>query len=90
MREYRAGRLQGAYWSIGTRIDAYGLDDPLLRDGEATAALARLRTRLDAFSDEEQRRLIDWGYALCDAALRRRMPELVGAPGRLPSAPAGH
>ena len=90
VREYRAGRLRGAYWSIGTRIDAYGLDDPLLRDGEGTAALARLRTRLDAFSAQEQHDLVDWGYALCDAALRRRMPELAASPGRLPSAPAGH
>jgi NTE family protein len=55
----------------------------------ATAALARLRTRLDAFSAGEQHDLIDWGYALCDAALRRRMPELVASPGRLPSAPPG-
>jgi len=83
VREYRAGRLQGAYWSIGTRIHEYGLDDPLLEDGAATAALARLRTRLDAFTAEEQASLVAWGYALSDAALRRRLPEVVTSPGRL-------
>jgi hypothetical protein len=87
VREYRAGRLEGAYWSIGTRIDGYGLPDALARDGEATAALARLRTRLDAFSSGEQVRLVNWGYALCDAAVRRRLPELAAAAGRLPDPP---
>ena len=89
VREYRSGRLAGAYWSIGTRIGDFGLDDPLLRDGEATAALARVRTRLNAFDEAEQGRLIAWGYALCDAAVRRRLPEVVAAPGRLPVRPPG-
>ncbi len=36
-----------------------------------TKSLASLRTRLNPFSDEEQGRLINGGYALCDAALRK-------------------
>jgi NTE family protein len=84
VRELRSGRLAGAHWSIGTHIAAYGLADPLLRDDDRTRSLARLRTRLDAFSDEEQRGLINWGYALADAALRRQLPSPAYPAGRLP------
>ena len=38
---------------------------------ETTATLARIRTRLDPFSDAEQCSLINWGYAVCDAAMRK-------------------
>ena len=30
-----------------------------------------VRTRLNAFSDEEQGQLINWGYAVTDAAMRK-------------------
>jgi len=32
--------------------------------------LARMRTRLNRFSDAEQSLLINWGYAVSDAAIR--------------------
>ena len=38
---------------------------------EATAYLASLRTRLNPFTDAEQSRLVNGGYALCDAAMRK-------------------
>ena len=40
--------------------------------------LARIRTRLNPFTEAEQESLINWGYAICDAA----MPKYVepGAP----------
>jgi hypothetical protein len=37
----------------------------------AREALAALPTHFAPFSDEDQARLINWGYALCDAAMRR-------------------
>jgi NTE family protein len=44
-----------------------------------------MRTRLNRFSANEQERLINWGYALTDAAMRRHV---IGgkeaAPGKLP------
>ena len=34
-------------------------------------ALAWIRTRLNSFSEAEQSQLINWGYILCDASMRR-------------------
>lgn len=69
----RSGTLKGAYWGIGTEIGAYGLDDPLCRDSKVSGELAGIRTRLDRFSEREQADLVNWGYALADAALRRHV-----------------
>jgi NTE family protein len=69
-----AGEMKGAYWGITTAIADYGLDDTMCRDTPVTEALRAIRTRLNPFNDEEQGRLINWGYALCDAALRRYLP----------------
>jgi NTE family protein len=62
---------KGAYWGIGSRVSEYGLPDTLPVPDAATACLASMRTRLNCFSEGEQGRLINGGYALCDAALRR-------------------
>lgn len=60
----------GAYWGIQTRIAGYAASPVLAKDNSLTAGLAKIRTRLNPFSDEEQGRLINWGYALADAAIR--------------------
>ena len=36
-----------------------------------TAELAKIPTRLKQLDAAVQERLIDWGYAICDAALRK-------------------
>ncbi len=61
----------GAYWGIRVKIDDYKLEDAMVKDNEKTSSLQNVRTRLNAHSDEEQGYLINWGYALTDAALRR-------------------
>lgn len=75
--EQRLGNPQhpqdGAYWGISTEIDNYGLEDALARDSKLSSRLAFTRTRLSSFKQEEQGRLINWGYALADAAMRRHM-----------------
>lgn len=68
-----SGGLKGAYWGIGTAICEYGLAETLCRDSEESGALAGLRTRLDRFSEQEQGHLVNWGYAMADAALRRHV-----------------
>lgn len=70
------GRKKGAYWGIASKIGDYhlesrGLAPALARDNRVTLSLAGLRTRLNHFDAEEQGRLINWGYALADAAMRR-------------------
>lgn len=78
VREFIDGRREGAYWGIGTAIDDFpladkGLPPALVRDSDLTRKIAKMRTRLNKFNDEEQAHLINWGYALCDGALRSRL-----------------
>jgi len=68
---YKAKVHLGAYWGITTLIGDYQLADALNISLESTTYLASIRTRLNVFSDAEQSRLINGGYALCDAAMRK-------------------
>ncbi len=60
-----------AWWNIADRIADYGIESPLATDTDSTRELGAMRSVLSPFSREEQGRLIDWGYALCDAATRK-------------------
>lgn len=76
--DYVAGRTDGGYWGIGTKIGKYklkeqGLRAPLTADNDTTDSMACVRTRLNKFNDKEQGRLMNWGYALADAAMRRHV-----------------
>jgi NTE family protein len=68
----------GGYWGIATDIANYHLSDALPCSDALAKPLATIRTRLNPFSDVEQEQLINWGYALCDAAVRAHAPELIG------------
>lgn len=72
IEELKAGRKHGAYWGIGTRINEYKAPNALTSDSTLTDALEEVPTRLKAFDADLQWHLINWGYALCDAALRTR------------------
>jgi NTE family protein len=61
--------LRGAYWGIRTLIANYGVDT-LPAPPERTLELAATPTRLARLSQERQNRLVNWGYAVCDAAMR--------------------
>jgi len=64
------GGRAGTYWGIRTDIAEYRV--PCLTCPTAdTMKLARISTRLKALSDAEQECLMNWGYAVCDAAIRR-------------------
>lgn len=60
----------GAYWGIATQIAHYGTPGALPCAPEKTAPLARIGTRLAGFSEAQTCQLVNWGYALADAALR--------------------
>jgi NTE family protein len=64
------GRRSGAYWSIRGSIDHYPIEDKLECPIEKTRELANIRTDLAAKDITTQRRLINWGYAMCDAGIR--------------------
>lgn len=68
---YQSGVRQGAFWGIRTDIANYKLADALPCPHERTLALAETPTRLKRLEGELQERLINWGYAVSDAALRR-------------------
>lgn len=74
--QFERGTARGAYWGINTNIADYELDTALKVAPATIERMARMRTRLNAFKDEEQELLINWGYAVSDAALRRRCPPL--------------
>lgn len=62
----------GTYWGIRTHFADYKLqDDPLGCTGRDPTPLAEVPTRLSAMDDATQEKLINWGYAVTDAALRR-------------------
>ena len=82
--ELRAGRKMGAYWGVATQIDKYAAPSALATDTPLTASLDDVPTRLSGFEPELQGRLINWGYALCDAALRTHAGLAVPAMASLP------
>ena len=77
---------KGAYWGIRTDISDYGLPDALDCPHGRTLELAAVPTRLERMPDELQERLINWGYAVCDAALRKHYPPRRATPARFPYA----
>jgi NTE family protein len=81
---FEAGARKGAYWGIRTNIADYQLADALPCPYERTLALAETPTRLKRLDDVVQERLINWGYAVCDAALRRHVDPAVRKPAGFP------
>jgi NTE family protein len=63
----------GAFWGLRTQIADYGVANPLPCPPERTLVLAETPTRLKRLDPERQERLINWGYAVCDAAVRRHV-----------------
>ena len=78
IQAYKDNLREGAYWGIRTNIADYELDDTLHCPFGKTLRLAETPTRLKRLSAESQEQLINWGYAVCDAALRKHVdPTLV-------------
>ncbi len=67
---FERGERAGAYWGIRTDIGKYPLADCLPCSHRHTLELADIGTRLKRMDDRMQDCLINWGYAVCDAALR--------------------
>lgn len=67
----KSGGRDGAYWGIRANLTNYGLKDALNCPQESTLKLAKTPTRLKRLDATHQEQLINWGYAACDAALRR-------------------
>ena len=81
-----SGARQGTYWGIRTNIADYKLSDPLKCPYDRTIALAETPTRLKRMDAALQERLINWGYAVCDAALRKHVSDKLSPPSGFPYA----
>jgi NTE family protein len=75
---------KGAYWGVRTNIADYQLGDALPCPFERTLALAETPTRLKRLDDTTQERLINWGYAVTDAALRKHVDAAIAKPKGFP------
>jgi NTE family protein len=86
---FEAKERKGTYWGIRMNIADYGLSDPLPCPVEKTIHLAEVKTRLKRLDGVIQERLINWGYAACDAAMRRWVDSTLPKPGGFPYATSG-
>lgn len=68
--DFQLQRGRGAYWGIDTAIGDYVVDNKLAVDNVTTGKLESMPTRLASVESVQQGRLINWAYALADAALR--------------------
>lgn len=75
---------EGTYWGIRGDIRDYGLDSSLDFPFEESRRLAEVPTRLKALDHPTQRGLVNWGYAICDTAMRRWVDSSLPTPPGLP------
>jgi NTE family protein len=81
---YKLKVRDGSYWGIASNIDNYQLANALDCPFDVTTRLAETATRLTALDDTTQEQLIDWGYAICDAGVRRWVLPDAPAPAQSP------
>jgi NTE family protein len=79
-----ANARKGTYWGIRSHVADYHLPDTLPAPPENALALADLKTRLKRLEPVMQERLVNWGYTICDTALRKWVDPALGRPSRLP------
>lgn len=79
---YKNETRDGAYWGIRTNIDDYNISPTPRAPHARTLQLAEVPTRLKAMATDLQNQLMNWGYAVTDAALRAHCANLL--PSDLP------
>lgn len=70
---FKAGLRRGTYWGIRGHIADYRLGDPLPFLEDEARRLADVKTRLARMDEAMQESLVNWGYAICDTAMRRHV-----------------
>ncbi len=80
----RPATRDGAYFSSNSDIRNFAAAGTLPCPYERTQELAKVPTRLAKMPAELQERLINWGYAAADAALRTHVPPSASAPATFP------
>jgi NTE family protein len=77
---------KGTYWGIRSDIANYGAPNSLPCPNARTMELANTPTRLKAMGEELQQRLVNWGYAICDAAIRKHISQAIPPGTQAPTA----
>ena len=70
MDQFLSNSKKGALWHAMTDINKYPIRSPFIVRPEWNEYLGSIRTRLNAFTDAEKSRLINWGYVLSDLSVR--------------------
>jgi NTE family protein len=87
---YLTNERDGTYWGIRSHAKDYGPPGGSLNCPEdKTLRLARTATRLAEMDDTLQERLINWGYAICDIAMRRWVLPEAARPSGFPYQASG-
>jgi NTE family protein len=86
---FTAGERTGTYWATRSNIANYPAPNALSSPFEATQKLAAIGTRLAALDAITQQQLVNWGYAICDAAMRAHVVKTAVAPAAFPYPSAG-
>lgn len=84
IQSYIDGSRTGTYWGVGSHLDDYDLTNPMEFPKDEARRLAKLPTRLKRIDRQTQVSLINWGYVMCDTALRRHYRVDLPKPERLP------
>jgi NTE family protein len=71
---------EGTYLGIRSDMANYVVKGNLTCPNDQTMKLAGVATRLARLDDVTQDRLINWGYAICDAAMRKHVKDVQSAP----------
>ncbi|MEU3621437.1 patatin-like phospholipase family protein [Amycolatopsis coloradensis] len=84
LKSYVEKEFAGAYWGTYVDLENFELADSLTAPVELTHKLAETPTRLTKLPEVSQERLINWGYAACDAGMRRWVDTEAAAPDGFP------
>lgn len=75
---------KGAYWGMQTNILDYQLQTAMDCPYEKTLALAQIPARFKELKKTLQEQIINWGYAVCDAAIRTHVDKTAPVPNDFP------
>ncbi|MGC7093174.1 patatin-like phospholipase family protein [Amycolatopsis lurida] len=73
IESYVDHEANGTYWAAASDIDDFEMPDTLPAPKEKSERLAAVPTRLHRLDHDLQRALINWGYAVTDAAMRKHV-----------------
>jgi NTE family protein len=81
---YREVPRTGTYWGINTAVANYPTAPGLACPPDLTTRLANISTRLWRMAEDDQERVINWGYAVSDYALRAHVDPALSPAQRWP------